>query len=159
MFRTGLHILVDSDDEGTEITSDDIRFTYRDADGNVVGSLAEADAIQINMHLAKTVQFTVGVDFAGSLPGLGLDVDADLNVRIGFDFEFGFGLSITDLFYFDVARENELIAGMSATFTDGASLDVTLGFLVVQRRGPRRHAALRRRVHRLERLRRARPRA
>jgi hypothetical protein len=98
----GLNILVDSSDPGTDITANDVQFTYRNVHGDVVSSLAEADAIQVNLHLAKAVLFEVPVDFAGSLPGLGLDVDANLNVAIGFDFQFGFGLSISDLFYFDV---------------------------------------------------------
>ena len=125
---SGLTILADADSDG-DVDRDDVLVTYRDIHGDVVSSLADADAIQINLRLAKSVLFQVPVDFAGALPGLGLDVDANLNVAIGFDFQFGFGLSISDLFYFDVSPQNELIAGLSATFTAGDAINLALGFL------------------------------
>jgi uncharacterized protein YjbI with pentapeptide repeats len=48
-----LNILADSDGVAG-ITRDDVLFTYRDALGGVVATLGEADAIQINMRLAKS---------------------------------------------------------------------------------------------------------
>ena len=124
----GLGILAEADGVGG-ITRDDVLFSYRAADGTVVPDLASADAIQIDLHLANNVSFEVPVDFSSALPGLGLDVDATLNLGVGFDFQFGFGVSISDLFYFDVSRENELVAGLSATFDAGDEINLALGFL------------------------------
>ena len=125
-------LLFDANDDG-QITKDDVLFTFRDEAGGVVASLNDADAVQLDLHLAQSIGLSVPIDFGVAIPGLGLEIDAGIDVALGFDFKFGFGFSISDLFYFNVGGtgpgNEELTLTLDATLAPGSSLNATLGFL------------------------------
>jgi len=116
----GIDILLDSPDDGDDVTAADILFTGGD------------DNLEFDLHLGSVLVdlATEQFDFAAGLPGLGLELEnAGLQFTVDWDFVLGIGLSLTDGFYINTADDSELELNVAGTLAQGASITGKLGFL------------------------------
>jgi Ca2+-binding RTX toxin-like protein len=116
---SGLNILKDSDDPGTEITAEDIKINDTagelTVDCNLGGQKNLVDiALQKNIGLPQ-----LGLNFADNSK-LGVDLDYELKL--------GFGINPTTGFFFNAAPHKELTIDLTPKLPDASA---TLGFLKV----------------------------
>ena len=117
LFNNQLHLLKDGDDEGNEVTLDDIGIYQVNQDPDPL-----PDEVEFRMKLGGGYTFGTSIGFDFGLPGLGFDVSDASSVEIGLDWEFnlGFGVSRTDGFYLTTYEDG----------SDDHTLDVRLDITV-----------------------------
>jgi len=146
----GPDLLQDGDDAGTEVTADDIGFSFLNASGGEVPLLV-AEAIQFDFDIGKSVSFMADeIGFDLGIPALGLEAGFEPRVTIDYNLHFGFGIDEDLGFYFatdfdDPATTDltdpEMALGITIDFTDftpdsgpfiPAGATGRLGFLAVR---------------------------
>ena len=121
---SGIDLLLDSDDSGTDITLNDIGFSTADIGGK--------EAVQWNFVLGDTLVNAgadIGLDIG--IPGLGLETEGSINMVIDWEFAFGFGLSLVEGFFFDISDGSELQININVTLPD-VVITGRLGFLQLE---------------------------
>jgi Ca2+-binding RTX toxin-like protein len=116
----GLGILLDGDDDGTDISATDVELDPDDT------------YIQWNLRIGgPIVNASAGIGFDLGIPGIGLEAEGDIDLQIDWELAFGFGLSLTDGFYIDISDTSELQLDIEVTLPD-AALTGRLAFLQVR---------------------------
>ncbi len=122
-----LNILKDSSDPGSDITKDDVKFTFFESDGvTPTDILFLAHSVQLEMDLGKTFSVsTPPIDLDLGIDALGIHAQLQPKIILSFDLKLGFGVDDKKGFYFVTEPAQELSVTM---YADLGSTDSTTSF-------------------------------
>ncbi|NQZ58821.1 MAG: hypothetical protein HRT88_15320, partial [Lentisphaeraceae bacterium] len=109
--------------------------TYDPNEYSRFGFGISANGIELELKLVGNLQKEVPIDVSATLPGFDLDIADDskilLDVSFNTDLKLGYYNQLnTSYFFLDVSNDDEIELNVSATLTDGTSLNAVLGGLL-----------------------------